>query len=117
MFGVARWLARSGEAAEFAWARARDAERLDPLLRLTLTAAETDRFDSGSVGSAEWLAEASRRYRGGALRWLLAANGGPAGGVRRARGARGARVTPPGATRTTPPSPRCAGRSRSRSDR
>jgi len=90
MFGVARWLARSGEAAEFAWARTRDAERLDPLLRLTLTAAETDRFDSGRVGSADWLAEASRRDRGGALHWLLAASGHGARGAVRAGSAGGA---------------------------
>jgi hypothetical protein len=71
MYGIARWLARTGEDVRFAWARERDAERLDPLLRLTLTAAELDRFDSGEVGTRAWLEEASRDLPGGAVHWLL----------------------------------------------
>lgn len=77
MFGIGRWLARAGERTEFAWPRPEDAERLDSLLRLTLTAAESDRFDSGEVGSAEWLDAASRRDRGGAVHWLLGAATSP----------------------------------------
>jgi len=71
MYGIARWLARTGEQVRFAWTRERDAERLDPLLRLTLTAAELDRFDSGEVGTRAWIEEASRDVRGGSVPWLL----------------------------------------------
>ena len=77
MYGIARWLARGGEHVRFDFARPRDAERLDPLLRLTLTAAETDRFDSGEVGTLEWMEAASRDVAGGGIPWLL--RSGPEG--------------------------------------
>lgn len=73
-FGAARWLAAQDECIEFAWDDPDDASRLDPLLALTLTPVEGDRFESGEVSTAEWLAEAAhaltRRGRGAAY-WLL----------------------------------------------
>ena len=72
MFGAARWLARNRESLAIAWEREADAERLDSLLRLTLTSAESDRFDSGEVGTREWMGEAAERLKGGAAPWLLA---------------------------------------------
>ena len=73
-FGAARWLAAHDECLEFAWEDPDDASRLDPLLALTLTPVEGDRFESGEVSTADWLAEAAqaltRRGRGAAY-WLL----------------------------------------------
>lgn len=70
MFGAARWLARHGETLSFAFPKKRDAERLDQLLHLILTASEHDRFESGEVGTLEWMREASGRAN--PARWLLA---------------------------------------------
>ena len=44
--------------------------RLDPLLRLSLTQAEADAFDSGEISTKEWLAQARGGARRGALAWL-----------------------------------------------
>jgi hypothetical protein len=72
IYGIARWLAAHGERIAFTSPRERDAEELDPLLRLVLTPGEEDRFDSGEVTTRAWMAEASGA-RGDAARWLLAA--------------------------------------------
>ncbi len=78
-FGAARWLAAHDECIAFDWARADDAARLDPLLRLALVPAEGDRFDSGEVSTAAFLDEAAalltRRVREApsAAYWLLSA--------------------------------------------
>lgn len=69
-FGIARWLVNAGEAAEIAWDDVETPERLDPLLRLTLTQAEADAFDSGELSTREWLAIARGGARDGALAWL-----------------------------------------------
>ena len=39
-------------------------ERLEPLLRLTMLAAEADAFDSGEFSTQEWIELASRRVQG-----------------------------------------------------
>ena len=69
-FGIARWLVNSGEAAEIAWDDVETPERLDPLLRLSLTQAEADAFDSGELSTRDWLALARGGTRDGALAWL-----------------------------------------------
>ncbi|MBL8996530.1 MAG: hypothetical protein JNL44_04350 [Gemmatimonadetes bacterium] len=71
MYGVARWLAAKGERVGIDRHSPAHLERLDPFLRQSLTPAESDRFDSGEVGTAEWLADASRDCRQGAFGWLL----------------------------------------------
>lgn len=70
MFGAARWLARHGESLSFAFPKVRDAERLDLLLHLVLTTSEQDRFESGEVGTLEWMREAAAGHDPAA--WLLA---------------------------------------------
>lgn len=59
MFGAARWLARHSQTLTLAFPKARDAERLDRLLHLILTTSEQDRFESGEVGTLEWMREAA----------------------------------------------------------
>lgn len=59
MCGAARWLARRGESIAFTFPRERDAERLDLLLHLILAPSEHDRFESGEVGTLDWMREAS----------------------------------------------------------
>jgi hypothetical protein len=83
MYGAARWLAAHAERVSLAWEREHDAERLDPLLQLAMTAAEGDHFESGMVGTAEWLAAASTGS-GGAGPWLLAAAPDPSTSAGRA---------------------------------
>ena len=70
-FGIARWLVDAGEAVDIAWSAFEAPERLDPLLRLTLTQAETDAFDSGEISTREWLAMAQGGEGNGALAWLV----------------------------------------------
>ncbi|MCC6931102.1 MAG: hypothetical protein IT359_19075 [Gemmatimonadaceae bacterium] len=69
-FGIARWLVNVGEAADIAWDDVETPERLDPLLRLTLTQAEADAFDSGELSTRGWLDLARGSARAGALAWL-----------------------------------------------
>jgi hypothetical protein len=71
MYGVARWLVNRGEHVTLDWRGMEDTERLDPLLRLTLTPAEEDAFDSGEYSTAEWVELASGKPRALALPWLL----------------------------------------------
>jgi hypothetical protein len=77
MYGVVQWLVRHGEEVRPAWRNKRDAERLEPLLRLTMLAAEADAFDSGEFSTQEWIELASRRVQGGPLHWLIGADGAP----------------------------------------
>ena len=71
MYGVARWLVKHGEKVTIDWRAMEDAERLDPLLRMTLSPAEEDAFDSGGFSTAEWVELASGKPRAHALPWLL----------------------------------------------
>lgn len=71
MYGVARWMAAKGERVGIDRPSPAHLERLDPFLRQSLTPAESDWFDSGEVGTREWLADASRDCRQGAFGWLL----------------------------------------------
>lgn len=71
-YGVARWLARRGERTAFDWRSEGEADRLDALLRLELTGAELDLYESGSVNTREWIDAAGGRLRGGPTEWLLA---------------------------------------------
>ncbi len=75
-FGTVQWMVNGGEDADIDWAAFDAPERLDPLLRLTLTQAEADAFDSGEISTREWMALArGGTKRGGtkhgALAWLL----------------------------------------------
>ena len=80
-FGTVLWMVNVGENADIDWAAFDAPERLDPLLRLTLTPAEADAFDSGVISTREWMAMArggtkhgGRKRsvtRRGALVWLL----------------------------------------------
>ena len=75
-FGAVLWMVNGGEDADIDWAAFDAPERLDPLLRLTLTQAEADAFDSGEISTREWMALArGGTTRGGtkhgALAWLL----------------------------------------------
>lgn len=81
-FGIARWLIANGENAEIDWESFEQPDRLDPLLRLSLTQAEADAFDSGEISTREWLAQARGGGQRGALAWLAHPRGGeraPAG--------------------------------------
>jgi hypothetical protein len=78
MYGVVRWLLARGETIRPAWAHPRDAERLDPLIRLGMLAAETDAFESGVFSTRDWLEHAGAHVRGGPLHWLVGAAGTPA---------------------------------------
>jgi hypothetical protein len=71
MYGVAHWLVKHGEQVTLDWKAMEDAERLDPLLRLTLSPAEEDAFDSGEFSTAEWVELASGKPRAQVLPWLL----------------------------------------------
>ena len=82
-FGIARWLAGAGEDVDIEWGRFETPERLDPLLRLTLTQAEADAFDSGELSTREWLAMARGGEGKGALSWLVDGDA-PAAGAERA---------------------------------
>ncbi|MDP1859001.1 MAG: hypothetical protein Q8K82_10035 [Gemmatimonadaceae bacterium] len=82
-FGTVLWMVNGGEDADIDWAAFDAPERLDPLLRLTLTQAEADAFDSGEISTREWMALARGGTRRGALAWLLQGRdpsaGSPAG--------------------------------------
>ncbi|MEO7962609.1 MAG: hypothetical protein ABIT38_01735 [Gemmatimonadaceae bacterium] len=69
-FGIAQWLVAEGEDAELDWRRIEAPERLDPLLRLTLTQSEADAFDSGGLSTHEWMTLA-RGTGNRALAWLV----------------------------------------------
>ena len=72
MYGVARWLVQHRERVTIDWRAMDDAEKLDPLLRLSLTPAEGDAFDSGDYTTAQWVELASGVPRARALPWLVA---------------------------------------------
>ncbi len=74
-FGITRWLVEQGEDADIDWPSFEHPDRLDPLLRLTLTQAEADAFDSGEVSTREWLAQARRGSRSSAAAWLARSRG------------------------------------------
>lgn len=68
-YGIAQWLVSEGEDADVEWSRVESPERLDPLLRLTLTQAESDAFDSGELSTTEWM-RLARGSGTSALCWL-----------------------------------------------
>lgn len=70
-FGMAQWMAHGNEDADIEWNAFDTPERLDPLLRLTLTQAEADAFDSGELSTRDWMAMARGGTRRGALAWLV----------------------------------------------
>ncbi len=77
-FGTAQWLVNADEDADIEWTTFDTPERLDSLLRLTLTQAEADAFDSGDISTRAWMTIARGGRRAGALRWLVR-NCGPVG--------------------------------------
>lgn len=89
-FGIATWLIGTGEDADIDWARFDEPERLDPLLRLALTQAESDAFDSGEFSTQEWLQLGHGNGPRGSLGWLV---GGNPAGTRGRRGECNAAVT------------------------
>lgn len=78
MYGVVRWLIRHGERVRPAWRNKRHAERLEPLLRLSMLPAEDDAFDGDDFTTQEWIEHASARVKGGPLYWLLGSDRAPA---------------------------------------
>ena len=72
-FPVARWLARRcpGQLS-IDWDAFDDTTRLDELLRLLLSPAEDDYFDSGWVSTREWIDIARAGHDGTDFDWLLA---------------------------------------------
>lgn len=88
-FGMAQWMVQGGEDADIEWRSFDSPERLDPLLRLSLTQAEADAFDSGELSTREWMAMARGGTRDGALGWLVQA---PAPNARPRAGAPDANV-------------------------
>lgn len=70
-FGMAQWMVDRHEDVDIEWNAFDIPERLDPLLRLTLTQAEADAFDSGEFSTREWMAMARGGTRRGALGWLV----------------------------------------------
>lgn len=70
-FGMAQWMVNGNEDADIEWNAFDTPERLDPFLRLTLTQAEADAFDSGELSTREWMAMARGGMRRGALAWLV----------------------------------------------
>ena len=70
---IAAWLAaRFPREAEIDWGAIADHERLDALLRTLLLRAEEDEFDSGTVGTREWLRAAEGASAPGDLAWIAA---------------------------------------------
>jgi hypothetical protein len=68
---VAAWLGRHAPAhADIDWPRVGDPARLDPLLRGVVLRAEEDEFDSGDIGTREWLRLAEGGNAPGDLAWL-----------------------------------------------
>lgn len=68
---VAAWLGRHAPAhADIDWPRVGDPSRLDPLLRGVVLRAEEDEFDSGDIGTREWLRLAEGGNAAGDLAWL-----------------------------------------------
>jgi len=70
-YGIAQWLIGTREDVDIDWERFDAPERLDPLLRLALTQAESDAFDSGEFSTQEWLQLAHGNGRRGSLGWLV----------------------------------------------
>jgi len=71
-FDVARWLATSSPGSvAIDWAELSDCEPLDSLLRQILQSSEDEYFDSGYVGTREWVALASAGYAGTDFDWLM----------------------------------------------
>ncbi len=64
------WLRRHGEDAELVIPDEKTAQRLEPLVRLSLSAAESDAFDGGGFSSREWLGLSSADSDG-LFRWLV----------------------------------------------
>lgn len=89
-FGMAQWMTGGLEDADIEWTTFDTPERLDPLLRLTLTQAEADAFDSGELSTREWMTMARGGLRRGALAWLVHT---PEPNARRHPGAADAAVT------------------------
>lgn len=87
--GIAAWLAAAGEDVAIDWARFDAPERLDTLLRLALTQAESDAFDSGEFSTQEWLQLAHGGGARGSLNWLLRNGTGRLGRGGTRRGAHG----------------------------
>ncbi|MCC6316641.1 MAG: hypothetical protein IT361_03030 [Gemmatimonadaceae bacterium] len=71
MHGVARWLVRQRESVVPRWQRDKDAERLDPLIRLSMLPAELDAFDESGLSTRQWVQRASARLAGGVVEWLV----------------------------------------------
>lgn len=76
MFGVAQWLARTGQRLEIEWESFARPDTLDPLIRQTMLPAEADAFDSGSYTTRQWIELASAQCGTGPLGWLIAAGPG-----------------------------------------
>jgi hypothetical protein len=79
MYGAVRWLLAHDEQVKASWRDEKDAERLEPLIRLTMLPAETDAFDSGDFTTRDWIEHASARVPGGPVCWLVGAEGGAPG--------------------------------------
>ena len=72
-FDVARWLARTAPGAvSIDWSEIDDTEALDNLLRQVLLPAEDEYFDSGYVGTREWMDIARAGCGGTDFDWLMA---------------------------------------------
>ena len=72
-FDVARWLARRApNAVSIDWPELEDTELLDNLLRRILHPAEDEYFDSGDVGTREWMDMARAGFDGTDFDWLMA---------------------------------------------
>jgi len=69
--GVVQWMEDEGEAGEIDWDALEIPERLDPLLRLTLTPAESDAFDSGEFSTRAWMELARGDAAPRSLGWLV----------------------------------------------
>jgi hypothetical protein len=71
---VAAWLGKHAPGhADIDWPRVGDPARLDPLLRGLVLRAEEDEFDSGDIGTREWLRLAEGGRADGDLAWLTSA--------------------------------------------
>ncbi len=72
-FEVARWMARRApNTVSIDWDEIDDTSRLDELLAHLLLSSEEDYFDSGIVGSKEWIDLAASGTDGTSIDWLFA---------------------------------------------
>jgi hypothetical protein len=76
-YSAARWIAARADRVGIDWSRYRRPERLDPLLRLALHAAEADAFESGEWTTRAWLTLAAGDDASRVVEWLLHGAPGP----------------------------------------